>query len=299
MKICTTAYVSEYTGSRLMKGEAGEILLAHSTGVYLRFGGEVFLLCDRKWGVLPIGISVEHYEQIMSRLRLEAGQRALLEKNELLLPGAGFALERWNEAQKPAAENMPDSARILQAAEELAELGKTTGLSLLVLPLVLDRPADSALRSNPYFDRAYADFKALAEAMQAEETDRVAHYTQNLLGLGAGLTPSADDIFLGMLYVFRMLPCDGRDAVSVFRDTVSTFAAIRSNQISAAYLNAILQGAPFERMDRVYRGLCGEESLHIEELVRIGSNSGSEMLLGMLIALRICGYDVSKREELP
>ena len=299
MKICTTAYVSEYTGSRLMKGETGEILLAHSTGVYLRFGEEIFLLCDRKWGVLPIGISVENYEQVMCQLRLEAGQKALLEKDELLVPGGSFVLKRWSCSKEPAVESEPNSTRIAQAAEGLAALGKTTGLSLLVLPLVLGRAVDSALPHNPYFERAYADFKALTEAMQAEEIERVAHCTQNLLGLGTGLTPSADDIFLGMLYVFRTLPCDCETAVSAFRDTVSSFAAARTNQISAAYLNAILQGAPFERMDRVYRGLCGKESLHIEELVQIGSNSGSEMLLGMLIALRICGYHVSKREELP
>jgi hypothetical protein len=51
-------------------------------------------------------------------------------------------------------------------------------------------------------------------------------------------------------------------------------------------------------MEQIFRGICGEGILNIEELTQIGSSSGSEMLLGMLIALKVCGYDVAQREEL-
>ena len=43
-----------------------------------------------------------------------------------------------------------------------------------------------------------------------------------------------------------------------------------------------------------YEYLMGE----VYKLTEIGSNSGSEMLLGMLIALRICGYSLWAKEEL-
>jgi hypothetical protein len=100
-----------------------------------------------------------------------------------------------------------------------------------------------------------------------------------------------------MLYMFgRLLPNPG-PAVFRFRDTVFREAEHRSNQISAAYLKAVAQGAPFERMERVYRGFCGEEPLKIEYLTQIGSNSGSEMLLGMLLAWDICQRQPSKEEE--
>ena len=52
-------------------------------------------------------------------------------------------------------------------------------------------------------------------------------------------------------------------------------------------------------MEMVFRGICGEQPLDIQLLTRIGSSSGTEMLLGMLIALHICGYAVNMREELP
>jgi hypothetical protein len=50
-------------------------------------------------------------------------------------------------------------------------------------------------------------------------------------------------------------------------------------------------------MERVYRGFCGEEPLKIEYLTQIGSNSGSEMLLGMLLAWDVCQGQPSKEEE--
>ena len=118
------------------------------------------------------------------------------------------------------------------------------------------------------------------------------------MGLGPGLTPSADDAILGMLYVFRTLPQKGPEITQTFQECVGQLCERCTNQISAAYLKAIIAGAPFERMDAVFRGICAAQPLNIQELTQIGSSSGSEMLLGMLIALRICGYDVSQKEEL-
>jgi hypothetical protein len=186
---------------------------------------------------------------------------------------------------------------LLQAAKELAALQKTGGLSLLVLPMILGRACSAALEQNPYVSRAYPEFEKLLAALAAEDAAAAEHHTRQLLGLGVGLTPSADDMFLGMLYMFRRLLPNPGPAVSRFRNTVFRESEHRSNQISAAYLKAVAQDAPFERMERVYRGFCGEEPLKIEYLTQIGSNSGSEMLLGMLLAWDICQRQPSKEEE--
>ena len=121
---------------------------------------------------------------------------------------------------------------------------------------------------------------------------------EKLLGLGLGLTPSADDVLLGMLYVFGALQEQCPPAVEPFRENIAQLCEQKTNQISAAYLKAIMAGAPFERMEQVLCGLCAKENLDIQQLTQIGSSSGSEMLLGMLIALRICGYDISQKEKL-
>lgn len=297
MKICATAYVTKYTQAALGNREEGEIILQHSTGVYLQFGEAVFLLCDKSWGQIPIGITVGNYPELIQILKPKQGQKVLMDGNQMVFPGGGMILQLI-ETQKEAEEICPRHENVLQAALALAAKEKPTGLSMLVWPLVLGEPYELRDEKNPYYAYGFRYLEKLIEAFSVNQSDEVATYTEKLLGLGTGLTPSADDVLLGMLYVFRRQSQSQSAEVSVLRNTICRLAENRTNRISAAYLRAILLGAPFERMEQVYRGLCGVEQLDIEKLLQIGSNSGSEMLLGMLIALHICGYDVTRKEKL-
>ena len=297
MNLCTVVYVAEYSQNLLSRANSGEVLLVHSSGAYLRFGEEIFLLCDQKWGRLPIGILVEDYSGTIRTLHLKAGQWVLRKDNQLIFPNGciGFCV------LPPSAETLcrkkPRPEAILQAAEALAALQKKSGLSMLVLPLLLGRSCDPTLWENPYFSRAYHGLDGCIKAMEQNDFDTLEENIPALLGLGTGLTPSADDIFMGMLYVFCRLHRGNILGISLFQILIAQFSGTRTNQISAANFKAILHGAPFDRMERVYRGLCAEEPLNIEYLTQIGSNSGSEMLLGMLIAFSILQSYMPNKEE--
>ena len=287
MNLCITADVTEYSNDLLAGANTGEILLFHSSGAYLRFGTEVFLLCDQKWGRLPIGILVEDYPGIVRALHLEAGQCVLWKEERLIFQNGSLRLRVLTSSAETLWRKKPRPEAILQAAEALAALQKKNGLSMLALPLLLGRSCDPNLWENPYFSRAYHCLAAFIKAIEENDLGVLKETVQALLGLGTGLTPSADDIFMGMLYVFRRFPQGNFLGISSFQILIAQLSDTRTNQISAANLKAILQGAPFDRMEQVYRGLCDEEPLNIEYLTQIGSNSGSEMLLGMLIAFYI------------
>ena len=297
MKLCTVAYVTEYSRKRLENRRLGTVLLVHSSGMYLQFDDAVLLLCDKSWGVLPIGIAVEDFQQTILRLKPQAGQTVRLQGETLVFPGGDLTLCPLPIPAQGQGGALPQKELLQQAAEELAALQKTSGLSLMVLPLILGRACPESLKQNPYFSRAYTGFAQLMAALKIDDAPAAEQTALQLLGLGVGLTPSADDVFLGMLYLFRKLLCVPCEAVSRFQNTLFHAAERRTNQISAAYLKAIIQGAPFERMERVYGGLCGEEPLKIEYLTQIGNNSGSEMLLGMLLAWDVCQCHLSKEEE--
>ena len=291
MLLRNVAYVTEYTHNDLQNVSRGEVILVHSSGAYLRFGTKVFLLCDQCWGALPIGITVDRFSDVIRMLKLEVGQPVTKSGNLLQFPNGCVQLV-VRQLIQALCRNLPQPHLIRQAAEELALHNKTGGLSMLVQPLVLGHPYDAALLENPYFQRAYQSFSALIQAMIEPNFDAVEGNVRSLLGLGTGLTPSADDIFMGMLYIFCRLHQGDILSVSLFQILIEKLSGTHTNQISASYLKAILHGAPFDPMERVYRGICGAQPLNIEELMQIGSNSGSEMLLGMLIALSICRYDM-------
>lgn len=290
-----TASIPAHIRELLHSGETGEVLLVSSSGIYLRFGEQILLLCDESWGVLPIGIGVKDFEKAVSILRPQQGQPVTVAEDRLIFPSGKIHLILRQLSCKTACHASPQIRYIRQAAEELAALRKERGISMLVLPLVLGY---ELRQQNPYCAQAGIYLEKLIHSLISGKQEEIHTCIEKLLGLGTGLTPSADDTLLGMIYVFRALPFQAPEGVQIFLESVGQLCDRCTTQISAAYLKAMLSGAPFERMEQVFRGLCGEEPLNIYKLTEIGSNSGSEMLLGMLIALRICGYDVSTKEEL-
>ena len=291
-----TAFVPAHLCDSLQPGRAGEVLLVTSSGIYLRMEEQILLLCDRSWGILPIGIGLENFDDAMSALQPRQGETVRVTEAGLEFPGETVRLNPQNKSVGASRKDLPQLPRIRQAAEALVLLKKARGFSMLAQPLVLGQPLAEEPETNPYRRYAAPYFSQLADAIVRGDEFAIGDCVKKLLGLGPGLTPSADDVFLGMLYVFRALPEKCPEGVSAFRESIARLCPWRTNQISGAYLSAILVGAPFERMESVYRGLCGTEPLDIQRLIQIGSSSGSEMLLGMLIALRICGYGLSQEE---
>lgn len=290
-----TASIPVHIRELLRSGETGEILLISSSGIYLRFGEQILLLCDESWGILPIGIGVKDFEKVVSILRPRQGQPVTVAEDRLIFPSGKIHLILRQLSCQSVCNASPQLRYIRQAAEELAALRKERGISMLVLPLVLGY---ELRQQNPYCAQAGIYLKKLIHSLISGNHGEIHTCIEKLLGLGTGLTPSADDTLLGMIYVFRALPFQAPEGVQLFPESVGQLCDRCTTQISAAYLKAMLSGAPFERMKQVFRGLCGEEPLNIYKLTEIGSNSGSEMLLGMLIALRICGYSLWAKEEL-
>ena len=288
MEKVITASVPAHLWDYLRPGIAGEIMLVSSSGIYLRMEEQILVLCDQSWGILPIGIGIENFEQAVRLLRPQQGQQVTVSENCLMFRMGSIRLVMQNPQPDTVCTGSVQPDLIRQAAEELAELRKERGISMLVQSLVLGGAPDEILKQNPYCAHGYPYFSKLMVALRHSDSSGIHSCVEKLLGLGPGLTPSADDVLLGMLYVFHALPRKAPKGVQSFQKSIGQLCDRCTHQISAAYLKAILTGAPFERMEQVFRGLCGEEKLDIGKLTQIGSSSGSEMLLGMLIALQIC-----------
>ena len=290
-----SAHLQEQTKKIFDSNPLGEIIMVNSSGVYLRFNEHIVFLCDVKWGLVPIGILLENFKEIAERLQLEVGQKVIFECDKLVFLNGTVRLITDALLFKKDCANIPDQKLIKRAAMELAAIDKTKGISMLVEPLVLGNKNSTAVTLNPYTAGAYSYFSRLINAFSDNAEAEVKLCVGKLLGLGTGLTPSADDVMMGMLYAFRKLQNKSPKAVKAFIDSILKLCGSCTNRISGAYLKSIIQGAYFERMECIWRGLCGTEPLEISLLTDVGSNSGAEMLLGMLIALQVCGYDI--REE--
>ncbi|MHB1491718.1 MAG: oxamate carbamoyltransferase subunit AllH family protein [Cellulomonas sp.] len=110
-----------------------------------------------------------------------------------------------------------------------------------------------------------------------------------VVGLGIGLTPSADDALVGALCV---LSAHGATCAALTRelaDWLRTEGASATTEVSSSYLRLALGGAFSEPLNRAVAGLTTEATdvdlaAAVADLCQIGATSGMDAALGVQIA---------------
>lgn len=145
-------------------------------------------------------------------------------------------------------------------------------------------------RQAPGFplDLAMPLVRALEEAYRRDDPDAILAASIALLGIGAGLTPSGDDLAGGALFGRRFVaPRD--QAFHEIARRLSAEVAVRSSPISAALFRDLAEGRSFSPLHDLVAALAqgehGAALLAGRGLVRIGGSSGWDMLAGLMIGL--------------
>lgn len=242
--------------------------MANSAGIYLQLDGQILLLCDQSWGQVPNGIGIAKFTETAARLGLAAGD-CISSSNGCLQFG-----QQWIKIAE--TENQPlSSGRKLEPDNWrkgiLALRGRESGLA----PLVWEP------EKTPLCTLAGPRLELLCQGLKQGNKEAVEEGVKGLLGLGPGLTPSADDVLCGMMY--GLLRSDETMAQTL-KAAVCAYADSRTNAVSAAYLKAIAQGEYFSRMDNVWRFFTGQGQACLNALLEVGSSSGADMLLGLCLA---------------
>lgn len=277
--IATKAAAPEEVTRFLQQPHTGQVLLVTSKGLYLQLAQRILLLCPDSWGMTPIGLSMADYPKLL-QLQPAAGQPVTWRQGCLSFPGGGLQLELASGNEKAIRASF-SREKLKKTAEELLEQKRSTGLSRLAAPLLLHRMPDT---TDIYYRLALSGFSELMEGLKTNQTSRITRAVRELIGLGTGLTPSADDVLCGMLYVLLRSSWSHLEGIEVLVSAIRENAPQKTNAISAAYLLALADGAPYERMETVLAAIMAGQTGCIRYLTEVGSNSGSEMLLGMLLA---------------
>ena len=146
-------------------------------------------------------------------------------------------------------------------------------------------------RRSPQFplDRAMPCVRALGGAFARDDPDGVFAAAQPLLGLGAGLTPSGDDLVGGALFARRLLNRAEPRWTKLGKD-LSREIRSRSHRVSAVLFSDLAAGRSFAPLHEMASALsvgADEDALSAARaLVAIGHSSGWDMLAGFLIGSR-------------
>lgn len=272
-----TGSAPEHICALLRQGCAGRVEMVNSRGIYLQLESRHILLCHSRFGTVPNGISLEQWTRLPALLA--ADQQVRVETGVVYTPSAELHLH-LRSVPRHTQILSPNETGFRAGLKLLLSQAKQTGLSALVYPLFTGQTTPG----NLYCELALPHTAALRQALREENTDRIYRSVCALLGLGPGLTPSGDDLLSGLLYGLRHSPARNTTSCEALRDAILDAAHERTNAVSADYLIALAQDAPFDCMAAAWEDPAGKAA----ELLQIGHNSGSEMLLGLLCAMAHC-----------
>jgi hypothetical protein len=144
-------------------------------------------------------------------------------------------------------------------------------------------------------EKALPGLRSLVEGFLKQDADRLHQGLDGLVGLGMGLTPSGDDLLLGLTGTFSLVSkrVGGPVMDSILEDIRTYVAQIRGRTtfVSGNLLAYACSGRIASPILDVIRALLYEEApaalVKAKMLLRQGESSGSEVLVGVLLALSL------------
>jgi hypothetical protein len=136
---------------------------------------------------------------------------------------------------------------------------------------------------------------ALEQALLSLDRPVIPHHALSLLGLGPGLTPSGDDVLVGLLaglFVLghRIPGSPALDIIPLITDVVMDAAPARTTALSRTMLYYAAHGVAVEPLLDVLQAPFGQPAAEgnvkgLHRLLSIGHSSGRDMLAGAMLAL--------------
>lgn len=267
----------------------GIVLAVFDRSLYLDFEGQIVALASSELSRGPIVITLRHPAVLPdvhtgAPVRLHAG-RLHVGAVEVDLRGATV----WDPTLRPARPPMRsrDEATAVRSAARRVMIGELLATAPdESLAGLLEPPGDGSGPSSPLL-------ASLSKGLDAIDTWLSGHLdpasisaivAREIAGRGPGLTPSGDDLLVGIMLGTSVLPSvAGVRRVQHVRDVLASAAMPRTTRISGAYLDAARHGWASEPWHTLVRALPGPPEpirCAVRRLLQIGETSGADTLTG-------------------
>ena len=265
----------------------GEVTGSFSAGCYFRMNGALYMLHDVSYGAVPFGIAVEDVRALLAEASPVPGSAVIADEGGLSFESTSLRVAPAPRRERPGREKPVLNTDF--AAECILQILQSTDHGC-VKGLCIETPA---LRRGevPTFEDLYCRVAArgLAKFLPALEKNDPAGMEAGLMGfvgLGLGLTPSMDDFLTGFLYASHILAEAGRELpyLAALPAITKTVAAARTSEISATYLFAAADNDYFSIVEDTAIALLRGDKETARDILRVGSNSGADILTGMFFA---------------
>ncbi len=264
-------------------------LLGETSRGYFLHGTDnriIFLTSDQYRG--PFTLNLSH----TIAFEMEHGQTLEVNRHRLYFPDCHIVDFNKAEIWSPASFNLdgenPDPTPALKECVTFAQAEGKHSLSDL-LPVLLKQDTNPVLSMEQ--ERILAALISFRKHFQAGEIIIAVRALLEMIGLGRGLTPSADDLICGLLLYFKRYS-SGIQFGGIRKGLLDVMKSkqLRTTSVSYQLLGAAHEGLADERvitaLDLLARGSM--DSVHIYQLLSgYGNTSGLDLLTGWVAAYQL------------
>ena len=224
---------------------------------------------------VPFGIHMDLRD--LKRLgNLQKGDkyRFNLGRRELILGGHTISLTRAKIYSSYIEKNLGelDKELLKEVFKKIVDLDFSTGFDLSLKEVIYknDSPVIN-LRNN----------------FTSHDEEEIEATLRSLIGRGRGLTPSGDDLILGLLLVNRLGPILKPLLIKIFKELIGN--EILTTRVSMSYYNSGLKGEFSSPMIDLYKAILrgDRENMdsYINNIINYGHTSGRDTLTGIALGI--------------
>lgn len=179
--------------------------------------------------------------------------------------------------------------------QQLSQRKNLDGLAPLIryIPQILGNISSANMHFGLFKQIAYDSLCLIVNSIRSQDKYALTRSMKKLTGLGVGLTPSGDDVLMGLFATLSItMKGTNRDwLVNAYRNVLIQIREL-TNEVSLSYLNAIRDGYYPERFSNLVSAIIRSgkpKDIYspLEEMLQWGSTSGSEIILGILLGFSL------------
>ena len=241
----------------------GRVVSAHRAALNLLCSDRLVTCGLDELGALPNGITVAGPDDL--RMIATAGDDVIVDVSSAI---------SWSPLLLPFAD-LPSTQAVERAALAAAARAPAGGFGPLLRSL--DEEDGDLFRAA-----ARPALRALLAAVQRGERRASETVATSLVGLGAGLTPSGDDVLVG----FTAALTAARHTLARPIARAVAGAGARTTLIARTYLDHAARGDYAERVHELTAAVAAGDQVQVVRGMSWGATSGADLVLGILLGAR-------------
>jgi hypothetical protein len=277
----------------LSRQSEARVIGSTSHGIFLLAANQRVIFVSYEQYCSPLTITLVETEQKVEALPVFLGQNVQIQPDELSFTSLGTHIlfdrsETWTTPSPP--ETIHPLPQVYQTLKNiiLQVMNNKRGIGFVpLLAYILDLPSRPTV---PATLQPTIMNVLLLKQLFNQPLVSSAPLLMDLMGLGRGLTPSGDDLIVGLLLVLNRLPERSSfiSQLEELNNAVAEMAYSKTTALSANLIDCAAHGSADERLIRAVDGIL-TGSYTEEEIAGIldtyGSSSGIDALAGMAIAI--------------